>query len=967
MSPPPQETEGKLNVSPAGQPGDAADGGVAAANLDVSLSALQDHASPDELHVPPPPHGGTAPGAKMSYTQSTTQSNEERTGSYNRYFPHDSLGDDDGLQDTVDHARGASHDRTSLLSDDDNGAVRFQFSDKGEDDTESVADRETGDPDPSLRPSTRNDSQVASAPLMPPPETPANPFAGRNIFYCPMSDLFKQTQFSSAVQAAARSPTSSRPSPDMFPNNSISPNQPAPTSPLRRRDPALNTSPSVFPSSPQFPPATSSRPYDEVATPLENGSSVPEPEDPEIPESPQPKIAPQKASREPMDHYEPMRLSQKRRELSEVKADQADGSISSDEEDFMRRKRVRSKRYAASKTLKSVKVSRKSLKGVDEEDEVEVPSTNKKAARSRSPAAAHGRRAAQGRRKDPYELDSDSPTQSQGNVADSQEKARPSVAVSSREAIPETSPPPNASSRRAASRAATCSSNTAIPPLSIPEIPSDLADTQPTSLPPMKPKLSQVLTAKTPQFSPSASEIQAANDASAFRGQRQADTPLAPKSSAPSLAPPTSALTSLTGTPNISSSTTPGTETSRKSMLSSPAVGKAGRRGATQPLPLQANESITSGRVTRRSVQRSPPSTDELARGETPAPEHNLRTSRLGRLSTLSTHDAPATEGSVRGHKIFDGMVFAISFQSTGKSSRVMYNGRPESVATVTKKIRQSGGRVLEIGFDELFEVQHVKGAATSPTEVPHLDPDIKLTAAAARVVGFAALIADGHSRKTKYMQALALGLPCLSARWVTACVDRNEIVDWSPYLLCAGQSSFLGDAMRSRNLTPYDAKTALLQDVIDRRPRLLNGSNILLVMKRADTAKTTPYIFLAQALGASLTRVFTVEEARARLKEMEDLGQPYDWVYLDEKIDTGALFDKAPATMPISKSTDAPSGSLDTKSKKRKRGSAATSAATSMVAYSGPPPKRIRTLSNELVIQSLILGRLIEADEMKE
>ncbi|EJT77058.1 hypothetical protein GGTG_06972 [Gaeumannomyces tritici R3-111a-1] len=969
--PPLEKTKGEPNVSPTGRPGDAVDGSRTAANLDVSLSTLPDRAPPDELHVPPPLDGGTVPGSKMSFTQSTTQSNEERTGSYDRYFPHDSLGDDDGLQDTaplVDHAQAASHDRTSLLSDDDHGAVRLQFSDKGDDETESVAGRETGDPDLSLRPSTRADSQVASASLMPPPETPANPFAGRNMgVMAPMSDLFKQTQFSSAVQPAAMSPTSSRPSPDMFLNNSISPNQPAPTSPLRRRDPALNTSPSVFPSSPQFPPPTSPRLDDEAVTQLVNGSSVPEPEDPEIPESPRPKALSQKALLEPVDCYEPTKLSQKRRGLSEPKASQAGGSNSSDEEGLAPRKRARSKRNAAPKTLKSLAIPRKGSGAPDEEDEVEVPSTNKKATRSRSPAAVQRRPRARGRRKDPYEFGSNSSTRSQSSIADSQEKARPDAAASSREAIPETSPPPDARSKRAASRTATRSSNPAIPSLSIPEIPSDLADTQSPRLPPMKNKVSQVLATKTSQFSPSASEIQAANDASVVLGQKQADTPLAPKSSAHSLAPPTSALTSLTGTPNISSSTTPATETSRRSILSSPAGAKARRRGSTQPLPVLANESVRSGRVTRRSVQRSPPSTDELARGETPAPEHNLRTLRLGRLSTLSAHDLPVTEGSVRGPKIFDGMVFAISFQSTGKSSRVAYNGRTESVATVTKKIRQSGGRVLEIGFDELFEVQHVKSAATSPTEAPNPDPDIKLTAAAARVVGFAALIADGHSRKTKYMQALALGLPCLSARWITACVDSNEIVDWSPYLLCAGQSSFLGDAMRSRNLPPYDAKTALLQEVINRRPRLLSGSNILLVMKRADTAKTTPYIFLAQALGASLTRAFTVEEARVRLKEMEDIGQPYDWVYIDEKTDKGVLFDEAPAAISVSKAADAPPGSLGSKSKKRKRGSAANSAATSMVAYSGPPPKRIRTLSNELVIQSLILGRLIEADEMKE
>lgn len=211
--------------------------------------------------------------------------------------------------------------------------------------------------------------------------------------------------------------------------------------------------------------------------------------------------------------------------------------------------------------------------------------------------------------------------------------------------------------------------------------------------------------------------------------------------------------------------------------------------------------------------------------------------------------------------------------------------------------------------------------------------------------MGFTALIADGHSRKVKYMQALALGLPCIAVRWVMTCLDRHELVDWAPYLLSAGQSAFLGDAIRSRTLTPYDAATARLADIVGRRDKFLEGSRILAVVKKALESRKMAYVFLARVLGASLSRVYSVEEAKAEMKAAEDSGRPFDWVYVDGKPDEDALFAAGPGPGPAG-------------GKKRKR--------TAAVAAERPV-KRVRTLSDELVIQSLILGRLIEEGELEE
>jgi hypothetical protein len=308
------------------------------------------------------------------------------------------------------------------------------------------------------------------------------------------------------------------------------------------------------------------------------------------------------------------------------------------------------------------------------------------------------------------------------------------------------------------------------------------------------------------------------------------------------------------------------------------------------------------------------------------------------------------------GHKkLFAGMAFAVSFQAKKHGENAEQQAeRMEFASSLERRIVQAGGRLLSGGFHELFRAPPVKSVGSSPvssaSSSASADEEVTLDSSA-RDLGFTALIADGHSRKVKYMEALALGLPCLAPRWITTCLDRGEIVDWAPYLLCAGQSKFLGDAHRSRNLAPYDPLTAQLSEIIEARTQLLKDDRILLVMKKSDNVRKGPYVFLARVLGATVCRVHNLEEARGKLKQMEALRQPFDWVYVDDKCDKGELFD-----------TDVHRG---TTSKRRRSRSAKEAAAADQGA--AKPATKIRTLSDELVIQSLILGRLIEEGEMEE
>ncbi|KAI6717352.1 hypothetical protein JHW43_000008 [Diplocarpon mali] len=277
----------------------------------------------------------------------------------------------------------------------------------------------------------------------------------------------------------------------------------------------------------------------------------------------------------------------------------------------------------------------------------------------------------------------------------------------------------------------------------------------------------------------------------------------------------------------------------------------------------------------------------------------------------------PTATRSVGSLGLFEKMSFAVSYVS---------NEREKD--DVTKLIFENGGRILPDGFDSLFE-------AAKPAE------DLALSSSA-KTVGFTALIADEHSRKAKYMQALALGLPCISGHWITACVGKNSLVDWSPYLLCAGQSSILGNAHKSRILRPYPAAAANLENVFANRDKLLDGKSVLLITGKGKTQdKRKAYSFLARALGpARIGQVVDYQEARKKLSDEQE----WDMLYVDthEKAAETAVFG-TPGAVSSSAST------------KRKRGP------TPSVVDDSPAPKRIRIISDETMIQSLILGQLLD------
>jgi hypothetical protein len=79
---------------------------------------------------------------------------------------------------------------------------------------------------------------------------------------------------------------------------------------------------------------------------------------------------------------------------------------------------------------------------------------------------------------------------------------------------------------------------------------------------------------------------------------------------------------------------------------------------------------------------------------------------------------------------------------------------------TLTKAVITHNGYVVEDGLDEIFH------------NSDDVEGDLVIRDEWAEST-FCAVIADGYSRKTKYLQALALGIPCLSSRWIDNCIRQ--------------------------------------------------------------------------------------------------------------------------------------------------------------------------------------------------
>lgn len=302
---------------------------------------------------------------------------------------------------------------------------------------------------------------------------------------------------------------------------------------------------------------------------------------------------------------------------------------------------------------------------------------------------------------------------------------------------------------------------------------------------------------------------------------------------------------------------------------------------------------------------------------------------RRPKVSGIANPRSSLTSSTV-GKGLFRNMVFAVT-----NILRQVDRDR------TTRLILANGGLMLADGFNELFDIPELELVSTAkPSPKKSSTSNFGLNQTGQRI-GFACLIADNYCRKAKYIQALALGIPCLATRWVQDCVSARSVLPWEPYLLSSGESSFLSGATRSRMLPAYSPTDIALTSIVDNRPKLLAGESVLLVMSKAEEETMKNHPLFTHALGACrVSRVTTLEAAAKVVTKAYSDGEPWDWLYSheNEKLAEKIIF-----------------GS-NTGGRKRKR------VWDNEAEREGVAAKRkTKVVGNEFVVQSLILGRLVD------
>lgn len=310
---------------------------------------------------------------------------------------------------------------------------------------------------------------------------------------------------------------------------------------------------------------------------------------------------------------------------------------------------------------------------------------------------------------------------------------------------------------------------------------------------------------------------------------------------------------------------------------------------------------------------------------------------RRGKLSALSKSIINLTTSSRNQSPIFENMVFNV----TGIEDLALRN-------EVEQGIRSHGGTLLdsEGGFEELFDVPLLEPVTPSKRKPKNSENEFRLNASSARH-GFTCLISDSCNRKPKFFQALALGIPCLATRWVTDCIKKQSVLPWERYLLPSGASVFLEGAVRSRILPPSDPSTTTLSTMVEARPTFLAGHSIMLVIPKKDENRMISHPFMAYALGAKrVARVGSLEEARQTLLASEAKGEDWEFVcYYEPKEGV-----RADENIRAAESTVLGGSGKG----KRKRGSGEGEALKN---------SKTRVVTSEFIIQSLILGDLVDEE----
>ena len=352
---------------------------------------------------------------------------------------------------------------------------------------------------------------------------------------------------------------------------------------------------------------------------------------------------------------------------------------------------------------------------------------------------------------------------------------------------------------------------------------------------------------------------------------------------------------------------------------------------AVKKVPVSAIylDSVMWGQMKDRVYDHKPAVKPEVSSGtSTPmvrASTPSSPSSRSRRGTAAFIPPSPSAMDLTEG--LFADIAFAISYEDSTRKRDLV------------DLIQDNGGTILNGSFLELFEPDSIV--------LKERFADFKFTA----------LLTDRHSRKEKYLQALALGFPCLSGKWIETCVQADELTDWTTYLLPSGESAELEGATKSRILPlPSTVDSLKVKDLIASRAEMLANSRVIVVMGKGKAeTRRKPYLSLIRSLGPSQVDLEPdLNTAKAIIASAVDGGDPVDYVFVDDR-DVGVAKEMFLSTAK-QKEPQPDKGRKRGRTKRRTSDDAEKD--TKEVLPDDVIPK-VKIMCNEDIVQSLILGRL--------
>lgn len=134
---------------------------------------------------------------------------------------------------------------------------------------------------------------------------------------------------------------------------------------------------------------------------------------------------------------------------------------------------------------------------------------------------------------------------------------------------------------------------------------------------------------------------------------------------------------------------------------------------------------------------------------------------------------------------------------------------------TLKKCILKNGGVICANGLRDLLTIDYGQFKVNWNSKIPK------------KRFRFGAVISAGVLRTPKYLEAVALGWPTLSWRFIDDCIRSEELLDWNGYALAAGLSEALDNNPRSHDLSHFNSRwreDADLEEQFSLRNKLLQG-----------------------------------------------------------------------------------------------------------------------------------------------